>query len=194
MGTGEDSSPRLFPFARSLLRSFFALVFAFAGYKHITAPSDFVAITPGWVPRPDVVVWATGWCEIMGGAVLAVPARWSTWACKVASTALAAYSLCVWPANFNHALHDIPVAGIHLSWWYHAPRLAFQPVLIWALLWAGHIIEWPFAKRWRRRKAGERTGQRDAGGTAADSKGSMPSMANDSGATDSGPSNRGTFR
>ncbi|WJM30160.1 hypothetical protein QUC32_27720 (plasmid) [Novosphingobium resinovorum] len=118
----------------------------FAGYKHIPAPDGFAAITPRWVPLPDFVVWATGWCEIAGAAGLLVPKRWSPRAYRGASIALAAYALCVWPANFNHALHDIPVAGVHLSWWYHGPRLAFQPMLIWALLWAGHIIDWPFGR------------------------------------------------
>jgi uncharacterized membrane protein len=142
----EPTSPWLFPFARSLLRWLFALVFVFSGYKHITAPDGFVAITPRWVPLPDFVVWATGWCEIAGAAGLLVPKRWSPGAYRGASIALAAYALCVWPANFNHALHDNPVAGVHLSWWYHGPRLVFQPMLIWAILWAGHIIDWPFGR------------------------------------------------
>ncbi|WP_232493114.1 DoxX family protein [Novosphingobium kaempferiae] len=144
--TSEAASPGPFPTVRGVLRLLFALAFAFAGYKHVAAPDGFVAITPGWVPRPAFAVWATGWCEIAGAAGLVVPLRWSTAAYRTASIALAVYALCVWPANFNHALHDIPIAGVHLSWWYHGPRLAFQPVLIWALLWAGDVIDWPFAR------------------------------------------------
>jgi hypothetical protein len=26
---------------------------------------------------------------------------------------------------------------------YHIPRQFLQPVLIWAALWAGHVIDWP---------------------------------------------------
>ena len=29
------------------------------------------------------------------------------------------------------------------SWWYHAPRLALQPVLVWWALFAGGVADWP---------------------------------------------------
>ena len=37
-----------------------------------------------------------------------------------------------------------------LGWGYHAPRLLFQPVLIWAALYAGEVTTWPFGKGRRR--------------------------------------------
>ena len=49
----------------------------------------------------------------------------------------AAYALCVWPANFKHALDGIDLPYIGSSWLYHGPRLAFQPVLIW---WAPLVL------------------------------------------------------
>ena len=63
---------------------------------------------------------------------------------KAAGIGLALYAVCVWPANFNHALNDISIGGTHLSWYYHGPRLAFQPILIWLALWVGGVINWPF--------------------------------------------------
>jgi hypothetical protein len=36
-----------------------------------------------------------------------------------------------------------------LGWAYHGPRLLFQPVLIWAALFAGKVLDWPFAQRAR---------------------------------------------
>ena len=31
--------------------------------------------------------------------------------------------------------------------WYHVPRLAFQPEIVWWALFAGQVIDWPFRKR-----------------------------------------------
>jgi hypothetical protein len=31
-------------------------------------------------------------------------------------------------------------------WWYHGPRLALQPVLILAAVWAAWVIDWPFGR------------------------------------------------
>lgn len=75
-----------------------------------------------------------------GAAGLLVPALR-----KPAGIGLALYALCVWPAN--HAINDIPLGGGHLSWWYHGPRLALQPVIIWWALWAGGATDWPFGRR-----------------------------------------------
>ncbi|OAH46139.1 hypothetical protein AX777_10240 [Sphingobium yanoikuyae] len=108
----------------------------------MTRPAGFVAITPHWVPEPQTVVMLTGIAELAGAAGLMIPATR-----RAAAIALALYALCVWPANFNHALHDIPLGGVHLSWWYHGPRLALQPVIIWWALWAGAVIDWPFRRR-----------------------------------------------
>jgi uncharacterized membrane protein len=54
--------------------------------------------------------------------------------------------LCVWPANFKHAFDGINVAHIPSSWWYHVPRLAFQPVIIWWALFGGDVVDWPFRR------------------------------------------------
>ena len=133
--------------ARLFTRWFLALAYAFAGYKHLTAPSGFVAITPGWVPDPRGVVLATGWCEIAGTIGLLVPPSLLRGPRCAAGIGLALYALCVWPANINQALHDIPIGGVHLSWWYHGPRLALQPVIIWAALWAGGVTDWPWGQK-----------------------------------------------
>jgi uncharacterized membrane protein len=118
-----------------------ATAYALAGVAHLTRPSGFVAITPGWVPAPAIVVALTGVAELAGAAGLLIrPLR------RAAGIGLALYALCVWPANFNHALNDIPLGGTHLSWWYHGPRLALQPLLIWWPLWASGVIDWPWRK------------------------------------------------
>jgi uncharacterized membrane protein len=127
---------------RTALRLLLALAYGFAGYKHITAPTGFLAITPPWVPFPEAVVYWTGIAEIAGAIGLLVPRLM-----VAAGVGLALYALCVWPANIYHALYDIPVGGSHQSWWYHGPRLTLQPLIIWWALWASHAIDWPFGRQ-----------------------------------------------
>ncbi len=126
---------------RDWLRFLLAVAFAFAGIAHLRSPETFLAITPGWVPMPATVIMATGVCELAGAAGLLVPRlRW------VAGVMLALYTVCVYPANINHALNDLAVGGSRLGWWYHGPRLAFQPVIVWWCLFAGGVINWPYRR------------------------------------------------
>ena len=125
--------------ARLPLRILLAIFYFIAGVAHLRSPDGFLSITPSWVPFPVEVVAFTGIAEIAGAIGLLIPRlRFA------AAIGLALYALCVWPANFHHALNDIAIGGTNLSWWYHGPRLAFQPVLIWLALWAGCVINWPF--------------------------------------------------
>ena len=95
------------------------------------------------MPLPDAVVLVTGMCEIAGALALAfvLPLR------RTAGIALAAYALCVFPANINHAINDIAIGGMDMSWWYHGPRLIAQPLIIWWALWAGEVTDWPFGAK-----------------------------------------------
>jgi uncharacterized membrane protein len=110
-----------------------------AGVLHLRAPGAFLPIMPPAIPFPHAVVLATGVCEIAGALGL-LPPRTRWWA----GVMLALYALCVWPANIYQALWSVPVPPLPDSWWYHAPRLAFQPVLIWMALFAGGVTAWPF--------------------------------------------------
>lgn len=133
----QSPEPRGRLIARWLLIAFYGL----AGVMHLIATDAMVRIVPGWVPLEREVVVATGLCELAGAAGL-VTVRWRT----AAGWALAAYALCVWPANVQHAILDLS-HGTGLSIWYHAPRLALQPVIIWWALWATRIVDWPFVSR-----------------------------------------------
>lgn len=127
--------------SKRIARVVLAAAYALAGIAHLTRPGGFVAITPSWVPAPEMMVALTGAAEIAGAIGLIIPPLR-----KAAGMGLALYALCVWPANFHHALSDIPLNGVHLSWWYHGPRLALQPVIIWWALWASGVTGWPFAR------------------------------------------------
>jgi uncharacterized membrane protein len=115
---------------RWLLMAFYAL----AGVAHLVFIDAMVRIVPAWVPAPRAVVLATGACELAAAIGLALP-RWRV----AAGWALAAYALCVWPANVHHAALDL-ARGTGLPLWYHAPRLALQPAIIWWALWASGAV------------------------------------------------------
>jgi uncharacterized membrane protein len=132
---------------RTALRVLLALFYAFAGVAHLQNPGVFLAITPDWVPYPAEVVALTGIAELAGAVGLLIPRTWISWPRPAAGIGLALYALCVWPANFNHAFNNIAMGGETLSWWYHGPRLAAQPLIIWLALWVGEVIDWPFRRR-----------------------------------------------
>lgn len=128
--------------ARPVMRWLMAAFYLGAGLLHLRAPDAFLPIVPAWVPEPRLVVIATGVAEVLGAIGLFVPQLR-----RAAGIGLALYALCVFPANIKHAIEGITLAGLPSSWWYHAPRLALQPVLIWWALYVGGVIDWP----WRRR-------------------------------------------
>lgn len=116
--------------ARWLLMIFYAL----AGIAHLVFTDAMARIVPPLVPEPHAVVIATGLVELMAVVGLAVP-RWR----RLAGWGLAAYALCVWPANMRHAWLDLTTSvGLPLA--YHAPRLLLQPLIVWWALWASGAI------------------------------------------------------
>ena len=123
---------------RTIATSVLAVACLAAGGLHVTMPAPFVAITPDWVPFPYAVIFLTGLCEIAGALAL-----FSRRLRRAAGVALAVYALCVTPANLKHAF-EAPSGAMHLGWWYHAPRLALQPVLVWWALFAVGVLAWPF--------------------------------------------------
>ncbi len=122
------------------MRCLLALVYIVVGIAHVRSPTGFLQITPEWVPHPAQVILISGMCEVAGAIGLIIPRlRYA------AGIGLALYALVVFPANIKHAFEGIAVGGTQLSWWYHGPRLAFQPVFVWWALWVGGIINWPFS-------------------------------------------------
>jgi uncharacterized membrane protein len=123
---------------RTLMRWILAAFYAAAGRVHLNAPDAFLPIVPDWVPFPRDVVLLTGVCELAGAAGL-MTARLR----KAAGVMLGLYAICVFPANLKHAFYEVQVPGLPTTWWYHAPRLAMQPVLVWWALFCSGAIAWP---------------------------------------------------
>lgn len=124
--------------ARRITRGLLAAAYVAAGVLHLTLPQPFVSITPGWVPAAPLVVQLTGVAEVAGAIGLAQP--WSARLRRAAGWGLAAYALCVWPANINHLMIDLARPDQGLGWAYHGPRMLLQPMLIWAALWASGAV------------------------------------------------------
>jgi uncharacterized membrane protein len=128
------------PQIRTAARLVLAAVFLGAGVLHLMVPGPLVRITPAWVPQPALVVALTGIAELLGAAGLMIPRL------RIAAGwALAAYAVCVYPANIQHAVNFM-TSGAGLGWSYHGPRLLFQPVIVWWCLWASTAIDWPFRR------------------------------------------------
>lgn len=124
-------------------RIFLASAYALAGVLHVAHAEWFLKITPHWVPFARTVIIATGLCEI-AGAIGLFTQRFRA----AAGSALALYAVCVYPANIKHAIDSLSAVPVTLGWWYHGPRLALQPVLVWWALFAGGVMDWPFERSW----------------------------------------------
>ena len=120
--------------ARRIGRLLLVLFYGVAGVAHLLFAPAFLKIVPAWVPSPALVVMATGVCELAGVTGLLIP-RFRA----AAGWGLALYAVCVFPANVQHAVHDLG-GGVGLGWWYHAPRLFLQPLIAWWALWAGGVV------------------------------------------------------
>ena len=93
---------------------------------------------PAWLPAPRLLVWISGVCEIVLGALVLVPR-----ARKLAGYGLVALYLAVFPANVNMVLH--PELGGTVPLWALWVRLPLQLVII---LLAARLTEiFPFAPR-----------------------------------------------
>jgi uncharacterized membrane protein len=130
------------PDAREIMRWIMATFYALAGIAHLALTDKFLLIVPDWVPFPRTVVLVTGICEIAGSIALA-----GTRLRRPAGIMLALYAVCVFPANLKHALEGVHLPPVPDSWWYHGPRLAFQPVLVWWALFCAGVIDWPLRAR-----------------------------------------------
>lgn len=119
---------------RIALRWLLAVFYALAGVIHLIRPAPFLTIMPAWVPAPEAVVLLTGVAEILGAIGLVQP--FSKPLRRAAGWGLAAYALCVWPANINHFIIDMARDDGGLGLAYHVPRMFAQPMIIWLAVWA----------------------------------------------------------
>jgi uncharacterized membrane protein len=129
---------------RRAMRWIIAAFFSVAGFAHLWVPDTLLSIMPDWVPFAPQVIFLTGIFEFAASVALVTrPLRY--WA----GIAMAIYAVCVWPANFKQAIDGIVIPSVPDSWWYHGPRLVFQPVIVWWALYCAGVIDWPFVVKRR---------------------------------------------
>jgi len=102
--------------------------------------SDLIAMVPRVFPRPDMMVSATGVCEILGGLGFLIPA-----VAPVAAACLALLLIGLFPANIRAAREHLTIFGRPAT---ALPlRALLQLVFITAVLAAGFPGTFPFLAR-----------------------------------------------
>jgi uncharacterized membrane protein len=112
---------------RARLRVGFRWLLAFvmvgAGVLHFVAFNFFVQIVPPQLPVPAFLVWLSGVCEIVLGAML-VPERTRRWA----GYGLVALYVAVFPANIYMAIANVQLQ--RMPGWFTQP----SPLALWLRL------------------------------------------------------------
>jgi uncharacterized membrane protein len=114
--------------ARKVVRVMAALAMIGVGIDHFVAPDFFVRIVPRVLPTPLVLVWVSGFFEMLGGVGLLIPK-----VRRAAGIGLVALYIAVFPANINMCIH--PELGGSIPLWALWARLPFQLVFIALALW-----------------------------------------------------------
>src|SRR4051812_22646359 len=117
---------RPLPIALSVL---LALGMIVVGVVHFRTPAPFVRIMPAWLPAPLLLVYVSGFFEVLGGVGLLIPATR-----RKAAWGLIALYVAVFPANVNMAVHHLSLDdGPPPPSWLLWLRLPFQALFIaWA--------------------------------------------------------------
>ncbi|SCE71166.1 DoxX family protein [Micromonospora chokoriensis] len=107
------------------LRVGLALMFALTAVAHFDGRrrGDLIAMVPPRLPRPDLLVTATGVLELVGAIGLLVPAT-----VRIAAAGLALLMLAMFPANVSAARRRLTLAGRPVT--PLAQRTALQLVFV----------------------------------------------------------------
>src|ERR1700712_5200573 len=106
---------------------FLVLLLGISGVLHLIRPAPFVAMVPKALPRKKELVYLSGGAELLGAAMMAVPATR-----RLGGVFAAGLLVGVFPANVSMA-----VGSSRKPPWYRAlmwGRLPLQiPLVLWAL-------------------------------------------------------------
>lgn len=107
------------------------VMFVFTGISHFTkVRHEMARMVPRVFPRPMLMVYFTGVCELLGAAGLAIPRTR-----VAASAALIVLLLAMFPANIKAAQERLTVAGKPATaLWLRTPMQVLFIVMLW---WTG---------------------------------------------------------
>ena len=105
------------------------LSFIFIGTTHFLMPEKYLEMMPPFIPEPVLMIYISGFFEILGGIGLIVP-----WTKRAAAYGLVALLLAVFPANIYAAINNVQLGGFMSYPFYQWLRLPLQFMLIgWVL-------------------------------------------------------------
>jgi uncharacterized membrane protein len=116
----------------SSARDAMAVMLFFTAGAHFTSMKDeLVRMSPPWVPRPRLVVYFTGICEVAGAVGLLIPVL-----SHAAGISLILFFLAVLPANIHAAKAGITLRGkAATALWLRVPlQLLFIVWTGWSML------------------------------------------------------------
>jgi uncharacterized membrane protein len=107
-----------------------AIFYIAAGINHFLKPAFYLKMMPPYIPWHELMVEISGVAELLGGIGLLIPRTR-----RAAAWGIVALLVAVFPANIYMATNPVeagaasmPAAALYI-------RLAFQPILIWWVLW-----------------------------------------------------------
>jgi len=109
------------------------LTFVFTGVSHFFIPDKFMEMMPPFIPAPLLMVYVSGFLEILGGIGLIIPRTR-----RAAAWGLILLLLAVFPANIYTALKNVQLGGFMSYPVYQWLRLPMQIVLIWWVWWTAN--------------------------------------------------------
>jgi len=117
------------PTSKRLAIFFVFIWFLIGGIVHFFKPEFFLKIMPPYLPHPLLLVYISGFFELLGafGLLLAKYRKW-------AGNGLVLLTICVTPANVYMWQH--PDLFTAIPQWLLAFRLVFQVAFIIAIWWA----------------------------------------------------------
>ena len=108
------------------------LFFIVAGARHFLMPEFYMLMMPNYLPVPLILIYISGFFEILGGIGLMIPSTrvFSAWG-------LMALLLAVLPANIFLWTHNVQLPDNFRPSWYLLLRVPLQFLLIaWTYMFA----------------------------------------------------------
>jgi len=105
------------------------LLFIVAGVNHFINPNFYVAIMPPYIPAHLLLVYISGFFEVLGGVGILIPRLR-----RVAGWGLIALLIAVFPANFQMVMH--PAEYPSIPYWVLVARILLQFILIAGVEWS----------------------------------------------------------
>jgi uncharacterized membrane protein len=116
---------------KAVMRWLLGVFFVLAGLAHFARPDFYARIVPPYLPWPLALVYLSGACEVVLGALVLVPR-----CAAPAAWGLIALLVAVFPANIHMALNPdlypefspaalwvrLPLQGVLIAWAYWLTR------------------------------------------------------------------------